>query len=185
MKKFKVTFLLSKKNIWIEKQLREFNFKIKNKYIFKITKNFRIIKGQDIVFAISYLKILPERFIKKNKLVLIPHPSKLPKNKGFAPVQYEILKNKNKLYISIIKAVKEVDSGPICFSGNFKLNGDELSREIREKQGLAILNSIKKVLIKYPNLIFKKQSGNRVPSPWEIRNVKGRSEAKTINGSGI
>ena len=42
-------------------------------------------------------KINGEKFIKKNKLVLIPHPSKLPKNKGFAPVQCEILKNKNKI----------------------------------------------------------------------------------------
>ena len=78
MKKFKVTFLLDKKNTWIEKQLREFNFKIKNKYIFKITKNFKTIKGQDIVFAISYLKILS---LSKNS-----GPS-IARNKGLSKAQ--------------------------------------------------------------------------------------------------
>ena len=137
MKKIKVTFLLDKNNLWFEKQLREFDFKLRNKCMFKISKNYKNIKNQDIVFPLSYTRILPDNFLKKNKLVLIAHPSKLPRDKGFAPVQYQILKNKKKIYISLIKAVNKVDAGPISIQNYFHLNGTELSDEIRKKQGMS------------------------------------------------
>ena len=93
MKK-KVTFLLDPTNLWMEGFLKKYNFNLKNKYNFKITKNLSSVKFQDIVFPICYTKILSKNFLKINNLVLIVHPSKLPKNKGFAATQHEILKNK-------------------------------------------------------------------------------------------
>ena len=158
-KKFKVTFLLDKSNLWIEKKLRNFNFKLNNKYIFKISKNHNSISNQDIVFPLSYTKILPEIFLKKNNLILIAHPSKLPKDKGFAPLQYQILKNKKNFYMTLIEASKKVDTGPIYLQETFKLNGTELSDEIRDIQGNQVLKLIKKLLIKYPNIQSKKQMG--------------------------
>ncbi len=88
IKKYKVTFLLDKSNLWFEKQLKNYDFRLNNKFIFKISKNPNNIKNQNIVFALSFTKILPESFLQKNDLVLIAHPSKLPKDKGFAPLQY-------------------------------------------------------------------------------------------------
>ena len=158
-KKYKGTFLLDKSNLWIEKKLRNFDFKLETKYIFKISKNPNNISNQDIVFPLSYTKILPEIFLKKNKLVLIAHPSKLPKDRGFAPLQYEILKNKKNFYMTIIGASKKVDAGPIYFQNSFTLKGTELSDEIRDIQGNQVLKMIKKLLIKYPNIKSKKQVG--------------------------
>lgn len=158
-KRYKVTFLLDKSNLWIEKKLRNFDFKLNTKYIFKISKNQNNISNQDIVFPLSYTKILPEIFLKKNKLVLIAHPSKLPKDMGFAPLQYQILKNKKNFYMTIIGASKKVDTGPIYFQKSFKLKGTELSDEIRDIQGNQVLKIIKKLLIKYPNIKSKKQVG--------------------------
>jgi len=157
--KYKVTFLLDKSNLWFEKQLRNYDFKLDSKYIFKVSKSPNNIKNQNIVFPLSYTRILPESFLQKNELVLIAHPSKLPKDKGFAPLQYQILKNKNKIYMSLIKAAKEVDAGPIYFQNSFILNGTELSDEIRNIQGIQFLNIIKKFLIKYPKVKSKKQIG--------------------------
>lgn len=159
MKKYKVTFLLDKSNLWFERQLKNYNFRLNNKYIFNISKNSSGIKNQNIVFPLSYTKRLPESFLQKNELVLIAHSSKLPKDKGFAPLQYQILKNKNKVYVSLIKAVKDVDAGPIYFQNYFVLNGTELSDEIRNIQGIQLLNIIRKFLIKYPNVKSKKQIG--------------------------
>jgi|TARA_B110000037_G_scaffold208667_1_gene256985 methionyl-tRNA formyltransferase len=158
-KKYKITFLLDRSNLWFEKQLKNFDFNLDSKYIFKISKNHNNIKNQNIVFPLSYTKILPESFLQKNDLVLIAHPSKLPKDKGFAPLQYQVLENKNKFYISLIKAVKKVDAGPIYLQNSFILNGTELSDEIRNIQGLQFLKIIKDFLIKYPNIKSKKQNG--------------------------
>ena len=159
MKKFKITFLLDKNNLWIERQLNKYNFKLKHKYKFKISKNYKKVKKQDIVFPLSYTKILPKQFLKINKLVLITHCSKLPKDRGFAPVQYQILKNRNKIFLSLIKATNKVDVGPIYIQKYFQLDGTELNSEIRYKQGLAILKIIKSFLIRYPKVNFKKQLG--------------------------
>jgi len=158
--KYKVTFLLDKKNLWFENTLRNYNFKLNSKYLFRITKNPNSIKNQDIVFPLSYTKILDENFLEKNELVLIAHPSKLPNEKGFSPLQYQILKNKTKIYISLLQAIKKVDAGPIFMQNSFKLRGDELSNEIRNIQGIQVLKIIKKFLIKYPNVKSKKQKGN-------------------------
>ncbi len=158
-KKYKITFLLDRSNLWFEKQLKNFDFNLDSKYIFKISKNHNNIKSQNIVFPLSYTKILPESFLQKNDLVLIAHPSKLPKDKGFAPLQYQVLENKNKINIFLIKAVKKVDAGPIYLQNSFILNGTELSDEIRNIQGLQFLKIIKDFLIKYPNIKSKKQNG--------------------------
>ena len=157
--KIKVTFLLDPNNSWIKDQLSNYNFNLSKKYSFKIFNDYKQIKNQDIVFAISHTKILSEKFLNKNKLVLIPHCSKLPKDRGFSPIQNQILKKKNKFYISLIKAVKKVDRGPICLQSSFRLNGTELYDEIRKIQGKEILKIIHKFLIKYPNIKFKNQRG--------------------------
>ena len=157
--KYKVTFLLDKSNLWFEKQLKNYDFRLNSKYTFKISKNPNNIKNQNIVFPLSYTRILPESFLQKNELVLIVHSSKLPKDKGFAPLQNQILKNKNKVYMSLIKAEKEVDTGPIYFQNSFMLDGTELSDEIRNIQGIQLLNIIKKFLVKYPNVKSKNQIG--------------------------
>jgi len=158
-KKYKVTFLLDKSNLWIEKKIRNFDFKLGDKYLFKISKNHNYISNQDIVFPLSYTKILPEIFLKKNNLVLVAHPSKLPKDKGFAPLQHQILMNKKKFYMTLIGASKKVDAGKIYFQNSFILKGTELSDEIRDIQGNQVLKIIKKLLIKYPNIKSKKQAG--------------------------
>ena len=61
--------------------------------------------------------------------------------------------------MSLIKAVKEIDAGPIYFQNSFVLHGTALSDEIRNIQGKQFLNIITKFLIKYPNIKSKKQIG--------------------------
>jgi len=151
-------FLLDKNNNWIEKKLLKFINKLPNKYKYTITKNPKNIKNK-IIFVIGYTKIFDENFLKKNKEVLIIHPSKLPKDRGFSPVQNQILQKKNKIFISMIKAAKEVDAGPICIQNYFSLEGHELSDEIREKQAAATFKLIKIYFNKYPKIKFFGQKG--------------------------
>tara|TARA_B110000014_G_C20021105_1_gene529808 strand:+ start:432 stop:1094 length:663 start_codon:yes stop_codon:yes gene_type:complete len=158
-KKFKVTFLLDRTNIWIEKYLLNFKFNLDKKFRFKISKNHKYIKNEDIVFILSYTKILPESFLNKNKVNLIAHASKLPEDRGFAPVQYQVLKGKNIIDISLLEAAKKVDAGDVYLRDKFKLKKTDLSYEIRKKQAEATFNIIKKFLKKYPKIKKNKQKG--------------------------
>jgi len=123
------------------------------KYDFPIFYDFKKINNFKIVFVLDYTRILPDSFLKKNELVLIPHSSDLPKDKGFSPIQNQILKKKNKITNSLVQATKgcKVDSGPIHLKTNFSLKGHELWDEITK---LSINNDIKMIerYIKlYPN----------------------------------
>jgi len=157
--KYKATFLLDKKNKWIEIYLKNFNFELNNKFLFKITNNYKTIKKQDLVFVLSYTKILPDSFLKRNKLTLVVHSSKLPKDRGFAPLTYKVLQNSNIIFFSLFQVVKKVDSGNIFLRTKLKLNGTELYDELRKKQAETILNLIKKFLFKYPLIKSSVQSG--------------------------
>ncbi len=154
-----VTFLVDIENNWFESYLKKFNFKNNKRYKFSISKNYRNIKNKDIVFILSYTKILPSSFLIKNKLNLVVHSSKLPKDRGFAPLTYQVLKNKKIIYNSLIEAKEKVDSGNIYLMNKFRLDGTELYEELREKQAKSIINLIRKFLIKYPKVQSKKQKG--------------------------
>ena len=158
-KKIKISFLLDKNNDWIKKYLIQTFRKNNKKYSFKIENNYKKIDKQNIVFILNYTKILPKSFLIKNDLNLVVHASNLPKGKGFAPIQWQILNNKNKIPICLIEADEKFDSGAIIEKNNFYLSGDELNSEIRNIQAIETIKIILKFLKKYPNFKRKNQSG--------------------------
>lgn len=157
-RKYSVTFLIDKSNDWINKYLKK-SFLKDYKFNFKISKNFKKIKNQDIVFILNYTKILPKSFLIQNRLNLVVHASNLPKGKGFAPIQWQILNNKKNILLCLIEAVERVDSGSIIEKKSIKFKGHELNGEIRHIQGNETIKIIKKFLNKYPKFKRKKQSG--------------------------
>ncbi len=166
--KKKVAFLLDKSNDWISlykvSLLKILNLKFKSKIFYDQKK----IINYDVVFILGYTKILKDKFLKKNKLCTVIHESNLPKFRGFAPLQWQILKNKNKIDVCLIKCSKKVDSGKIILKKKINLNGTELYDEIRKKQFNTTLNLIKKFLSIYPNFKLSNQKG--VPSYYRKRN---------------
>lgn len=153
----KICFLIDIDNNWLLGHCKNYKNKHKNKDI-KIHYNFKKVKNYDYVFVLGYTKILPKIFIEKNKLVMVIHESNLPKGKGFSPLQWQILKNKNKIKINLIKLESKVDSGDIILTDDLKLNGTELYDEIRKKQAEVTLKLIDKFLSQKINC-YKKQRG--------------------------
>jgi len=153
----KICFLLDIDNNWLSSYCINYKKKTKNRAI-KIYYNFKKIKNYDYVFVLGYTKILPKIFIERNKLVIIIHESNLPKGKGFSPLQWQILQNKNIIKVNLIKLEPKVDSGDIILTDYLKLNGSELYDEIREKQAEATFQLIEKFLNK-KIIQYKKQKG--------------------------
>lgn len=160
MKKNKVTFLLDKKNNWIELFLLSSKLiNYSEKYNIKISHNHMEVQDQDIVFILGYTKILNEDFLKSNKLNLVIHESALPKGKGFAPVQWQILEEAKFIPVCLIEATSNVDSGDIIYRHKIELSGFELYEEIRKKQAEATIKIISEFLKIYPNFNREKQTG--------------------------
>lgn len=166
MQKIKITFLLDKKNNWIESYLlSSVLFRNSSAHAFKISHDPLNIQGQDIVFILGYTKILNEEFLKSNALNLVVHESALPKGKGFAPVQWQILEGAKSIPVYLLEAANKVDSGDIVYKDAFELTGYELYGEIREKQAKATLEIIRKFLDIYPNFTREKQIGTETFYP--------------------
>lgn len=174
--KKKVAFLFDKNNTWLIKYIPLLKTLPKIKYKYNFFKSYKKINDYEIVFVLGYTRILPESFIKTNHAVLIVHESKLPKYRGFAPVQWQILNNKKKITNSLVLLGKneKVDSGKVILQNLISLQGNELYDEIREYQFNSTYKLIKKFLNNYPNFKTKKQKGKssflrkRTPEDSEI-----------------
>ena len=160
MKIFKIAFLLDKSNNWLKKDTENFikNYK-KTKYLFKIFYDYKKIKKFDVVILLGFTKIINAKLLNKNKLNITVHESSLPKNKGFSPLQYQILKNKNIIDVCLIELKNKVDSGDILETSKIYFKGNELYDEIRYLQSKKTFQIITKFLKKYPSLTRKKQTG--------------------------
>lgn len=98
-----------------------------------------ILNG-DIIFILGCKKILSKKYLSKNKYNIVVHESELPSGRGWSPVTWQILENKNIIPVTLFDATEEVDNGKIYFTDNIILNGDELIDEIREKQAYTKIN---------------------------------------------
>ena len=158
-KKYKIAFLNDKSNNWFEKYLKSYTKKINKKYSVFSTYNYKKIKDKDIVFIINYTKILPVDFLRKNLINLVIHSSDLPKDRGFAPLNYQVLRGKNTIKVCLISAEEKVDTGAIFMKETIRLNGSELADELRSQQAVAMIRILKKFLKKYPRLKSRRQIG--------------------------
>lgn len=169
----KVAFLLDSNNDWISEYFPK-DLTSSKKFDFHICYKEKEVRKFDLVFVLGYTKILKGKILDANKLLLVIHASDLPKGRGFAPVQWQILEGKNDITFCLLKVSKEVDSGEIFDRMNLKLNGTELYREIRYKQAEMTFDLIRRFLNNYPNVKSQKQLGEptfyprRNPSDSEI-----------------
>lgn len=157
MKK-KIAFLLDKKNPWIFEYYKKF-YKKKFKKV-KILWNTKKLFNFDILFIINYTKKIDLKKFSSSSINLVIHESNLPKGKGFAPLQWQVLQNKKNIIFSMIKINKMIDSGPIVMKKMLKLNGLELYDELRFLQAKTIFKMIDLFIKKYPQIKFKKQKGS-------------------------
>ena len=102
-------------------------------------EEFEFIKNMnaDLAIVVAYGQIIPEEFLKltKNGFINI-HGSLLPKWRGAAPIQRSIMNLDNETGISIMKIIKELDSGPVNNTYRIKLDHSDNAQVISEKLSL-------------------------------------------------
>lgn len=109
-----------------------------------------ILESYDAVFILSYHKIIPENFLKKQNLNLVIHASDLPEGKGWAPLFWQVLEGRDEIVFTLFKADSEVDNGEIILKKKLLLSGFELNNELRSKQASTILKICEEFL-KFPD----------------------------------
>lgn len=117
------------------------------------------IKKGELAFFLGCESIISYKLLERNKHNLVVHESDLPEGKGWSPLTWQILEGKNDIPITLFEAVYEVDSGEIYLQEFIHLNGNELSDEIKRKQGEYSKKLIIEYVNNYPNIISRKQEG--------------------------
>lgn len=88
----------------------------------------------NIVFYLSYFRIVEKEYLNKREHNLVVHESALPKGRGWAPLFWQILEGWNTISICLMEAGEDVDNGDIYLRDFIELEGHELHDEIRVKQ---------------------------------------------------
>ena len=101
----------------------------------------------DIVVAVAYGQIIPEKLLDKSKILFLNiHASILPKWRGAAPIQRAIMNLDNETGISIMKIVPKLDAGPVMMKSKINISKDinceELSKKLSALGAKLILDSL-------------------------------------------
>ncbi len=100
------------------------------------TEEYEFLKklDADLAIVVAYGQIIPENFLNLTKKGFINiHGSVLPNWRGAAPIQRSIMNLDNETGISVMKIVKELDSGPVCNIYKVKIDENENTQDVSEK----------------------------------------------------
>ena len=140
------------------------------------------IENFDIVFILSYHKIIPKEILKLNRHNIVIHASALPKGKGWSPMFWQILEDKNSIPFSMFEASDGVDNGDIYMQKTLKLTGYELNKELREKQAVFTIEMCQEFLKNYDKYKYSKpQQGDESIYPKRTSKDSILDTDKTIN----
>lgn len=97
-------YVFEKKNIiYIEKK----NYS----KIFFLLKN----TNAKLILSVGFTKIIPEKFLSKNKVIINSHPSLLPKFKGYRPIYDAVKQNQKYIGVTTHFINGKLDSGKIIY----------------------------------------------------------------------
>jgi len=150
--------ILTSSNQWFVEYAKLLNHQIQNSKLFfsheDIKENF------DVLFILSYHKIISSDYLLKHKHNIVVHASALPHGKGWAPLFWQILEGENEIPFTMFEASSGVDDGDIYMQRTLELTGFELNAELREKQANFTIEMCSEFLNNYEKYkIPKKQTG--------------------------
>lgn len=155
----KITIIVDNPNSWMIKYAEEFVKELNEKYQCNLINNHEEIQKGDIAFFLSCEKFITKETREKNKYNIVIHASDLPKGKGWSPMTWQVLKNKNKIPLTLFEVADKIDAGCYYLKDNFELNGSELIEELREKMIEKMFEMIKKFIEKNGELKCIEQEG--------------------------
>ena len=100
---------------------------------------------------------MPRKFLRNSKYNIVVHESDLPKNKGFSPLYWQILRGKTKIVFTLFEVSNGVDNGNFYFKKMFIFKKTLLFNEIKNKQLECALILISKFIKGYKNKKLKTQ----------------------------
>lgn len=118
-----------------------------------------INESHEVIFILSYFRIIEPEFLNKHKFNLVVHESDLPKGIGWAPYFWQVLEGKLKIPIVLFEASDKADEGRIYFKDYIDLEGHELHDDLRRLQAEKTIDLCLKFIEVYPRVKSYEQTG--------------------------
>ena len=117
---FKKIAVLTSEGSWFVPYAKDFVKRLQKRNIQAelFSSHREISKEYEVVFILSYFEIIDKEFLSKHIHNIVVHESSLPKGRGWSPLFWQILENKNKIPIVLFEASEEADKGDIYIKDN-------------------------------------------------------------------
>ncbi|MCK9492378.1 MAG: methionyl-tRNA formyltransferase [Sulfurimonas sp.] len=150
--------ILTSPNQWFIPYAKELNKNISSSKLYFNHQD--MTESYDVVFILSYHQIIKDEYLRKNKHNIVVHASDLPKGKGWAPLFWQVLEDKNIIPFTMFEASSGVDDGDIYMQKDLVLDGYELNDELRQSQAKHTIDMCLEFLNNYDTFkIPKEQTG--------------------------
>lgn len=194
---FLLKFLEKKKEYNLDVYLSEKNL---NKSLLKKLNNYRIIKKIDLKLineikkkkyflniAAGWPLRFPTQLINSSlKGTINLHAGKLPEYRGGSPLNWQIIEGKKKIYISVIKMTKGIDTGPIYIQKLIYLKSSENIYDLHKKVNNTYPIITQKVINKIERCIQpKKQPKIKVRYMRQRKDSDGRIDWKNMTSTNV
>ena len=194
---FLLKFLEKKKEYNLDVYLSEKNL---NKSLLKKLNNYRIIKKIDLKLineikkkkyflniAAGWPLRFPTQLINSSlKGTINLHAGKLPEYRGGSPLNWQIIEGKKKIYISVIKMTKGIDTGPIYIQKLIYLKSSENIYDLHKKVNNTYPIITQKVINKIERCIQpKKQPKIKARYMRQRKDSDGRIDWKNMTSTNV
>lgn len=129
-----------------------------------------ITSDDDLVFCLSHPKLIPVEIVDRPRHgVWVNHSSDLPEGRGFAPLQWSVLKGLRNVTVTIFKATADCDAGPWAYKIRFPIEPHDTIETLRCKDIAASVEGFRRLIaaIASGTLVLHEQIG--APTHWPRR----------------
>ncbi|MDB3890694.1 formyltransferase family protein [Gammaproteobacteria bacterium] len=134
-----------------------------------VTNDLNRIDYSDLLFLVSYPKIIDLNILMRFRKVFVLHASDLPKGRGWSPHIWEIIDGAESITLTILEAAAGVDTGDIWGKVSVPIAKNLLFHEINSEIFKAELRLIDYVFKNFDEIVPKAQSSELQPSYYRKR----------------
>ena len=146
--------IISDEKSWINSYLRNFKLDLlRSGHRLIHVHNAEELIGADVCFYLSFLRVVSIDVLGKFKNNLVVHESDLPHGKGWSPLTWQILEDKDEITTVLFEASDQVDNGQIYLKSVLKFDGSELVDELRDIQAAVTIQLCHEFINSYPDLL--------------------------------
>jgi len=129
----KIDIVCSSSKHPVNEYLNDFSDLNKDDHQVQILRKASELRGGDVLFLVSCQELIDDTTRTQYRYALVLHASNLPEGRGWSPHIWQLLEGRSIIYVTILEAKAELDSGRICGQKCIEISKTALYDEINHQ----------------------------------------------------